>query len=136
MSPRGIAILGCTGSIGQSTLAVVGLHPGRFRVAMLGAHSSWQRVVEQALRFEPDVVVLVDPEAARQARSALAGAGSRTRVESGVAALSAAVDVLAESAEWFVLTGSVPADVPPDIYARLIVRLKSKLHKTPLARAS
>jgi len=91
MNPRGIAILGCTGSIGQSTLAVVGLHPGRFRVAMLGAHSSWQRVVEQALRFEPDVVVLVDPEAARQARSALAGAGSRTRVESGVAALSEAV---------------------------------------------
>ena len=41
-----------------------------------------------------------------------------------LAALNAAVDVLAESAQWFVLTGSVPADVPRDIYARLIARLK------------
>jgi 1-deoxy-D-xylulose-5-phosphate reductoisomerase len=68
---RGIAILGSTGSIGKSTLAVIGLHPDRFRVAMLGAHSSWRTVVEQALRFEPDVVVLVDPEAANEARKAL-----------------------------------------------------------------
>jgi len=88
---RGIAILGSTGSIGRSTLAVIGLHPDRFRVAMLGAFRSWQTVVEQALRFEPDVVVLVDPEAAREARAALARSGSRTRVESGVEALSAAV---------------------------------------------
>jgi 1-deoxy-D-xylulose-5-phosphate reductoisomerase len=88
---RGIAILGSTGSIGRSTLAVVGLHPDRFRVAMLGAHSSWQIVVEQALRFEPDVVVLVDPEAAREARAALERSGSKTRVESGLEALSAAV---------------------------------------------
>ena len=68
---RGIAILGSTGSIGRSTLAVIGLHPDRFRVAVLGAYGSWQTVVEQALRFEPDVVVLVDPEAAREARAAL-----------------------------------------------------------------
>jgi 1-deoxy-D-xylulose-5-phosphate reductoisomerase len=88
---RGIAILGSTGSIGRSTLAVIGLHPDRFRVAMLGAYGSWQTVVEQALRFEPDVVVLVDPEAAREARAALARSGSKTRVESGVEALSVAV---------------------------------------------
>jgi len=88
---RGIAILGSTGSIGRSTLAVIGLHPDRFRVAMLGAYGSWQTVVEQALRFEPDVVVLVDPEAAREARAALTRSGSKTRVESGVEALSVAV---------------------------------------------
>jgi 1-deoxy-D-xylulose-5-phosphate reductoisomerase len=88
---RGIAILGSTGSIGRSTLAVIGLHPDRFRVAMLGAFGSWQTVVEQALRFEPDVAVLVDPEAAREARAALTRSGSRTRVESGVEALSIAV---------------------------------------------
>jgi 1-deoxy-D-xylulose-5-phosphate reductoisomerase len=88
---RGIAILGSTGSIGRSTLAVIGLHPERFRVAMLGAYGSWQTVVEQALRFEPDVVVLVDPEAAREARAALERSGSKTRVESGVEALSVAV---------------------------------------------
>ncbi|MGO9992495.1 MAG: 1-deoxy-D-xylulose-5-phosphate reductoisomerase [Steroidobacteraceae bacterium] len=89
--PRGVAILGSTGSIGRSTLAVVGLHPEQFRVAMLGAHGSWQTVVEQAQRFEPDVVVLVDPAAAAQARAALKDCGSKTLVESGVDALSLAV---------------------------------------------
>jgi 1-phosphofructokinase len=49
--------------------------------------------------------------------------------------LTAAVDTLAETAEWFVLSGSVPADVPTDIYAALIARLK--LHgRTVLLDAS
>jgi len=83
--------LGSTGSIGRSTLAVVDMHPDRFRVAMLGARTSWQTVVEQAQRFEPDVVVLVDPEAAAQARAALENLGSKTRVASGLEGLEAAV---------------------------------------------
>ena len=62
--PRGIAILGSSGSIGRSTLAVVALHPDRFRVVMIGAFRSWETIVEQARRFEPEVAVLVDPEAA------------------------------------------------------------------------
>jgi 1-deoxy-D-xylulose-5-phosphate reductoisomerase len=89
--PRGIAILGSTGSIGRSTLAVIGMHPERFRVAVLGAHSSWQVVVEQAQRFEPDIVVLVDPAAAAEARAALENCGSKSRVHSGAEALAAAV---------------------------------------------
>ena len=90
-APRGIAILGSTGSIGRSTLAVIALHPERFRVAVLGAYGSWQAVVEQARKFRPDTVVLVDSEAAAQARAALAQCGSTTRVEEGVEALAAAV---------------------------------------------
>jgi len=86
--PRGIAILGSTGSIGKSTLAVIALHPERFRAAVLAAHGSWQSLVEQALRFKPDAVVLADPAAAEQARAALARAGSATRVESGAQALA------------------------------------------------
>jgi 1-deoxy-D-xylulose-5-phosphate reductoisomerase len=90
-TPQGIAILGSTGSIGKSTLGVIALHPERFRVAMLGANSSWQIVVEQALEFHPDTVVLVDTEAAAKARAALAQSGSATRVESGVEGLATAV---------------------------------------------
>jgi 1-deoxy-D-xylulose-5-phosphate reductoisomerase len=89
--PRGIAILGSTGSIGRSTLAVLALHPEKFRVAVLGAHSSWQSMVEQALAFRPDSVVLVDPEAAAHARGALHDCGSATRVECGAQALADAV---------------------------------------------
>jgi 1-deoxy-D-xylulose-5-phosphate reductoisomerase len=89
-TPRGLAILGSTGSIGRSTLSVVALHPELFRVAVLGAHSSWQTIVEQAKVFRPDLVVLVDPEAAAQARAALRDCGSAARVESGAAALDVA----------------------------------------------
>ncbi len=89
--PRGVAILGSTGSIGRSTLAVIGMHPERFRVAMLGANRGWEAVVEQALRFEPDTVVLVDHQAAAQARAALQNCGSKVRVHSGAEALAVAV---------------------------------------------
>ena len=91
IAPRGIAILGATGSIGRSTLAVIALHPERFRVAALCANGSWQTVVEQARQFRPDVVVLADPEAASHARAAFAALGLDTRVESGEAALAEAV---------------------------------------------
>jgi 1-deoxy-D-xylulose-5-phosphate reductoisomerase len=87
--PRGIAILGSTGSIGRSTLAVVALHPERFRVAVLCANGSWQMAVEQAKTFGPDLVVLAEPRAAAQARAALEG--SKTAVESGPEALATAV---------------------------------------------
>jgi len=87
---RNLAILGSTGSIGRSTLQVVALHPDRFRVTVLGAHRSWQTIVEQALQFQVSTVVLVDPEAAQAARAALRGRGSAIRVESGAAALAAA----------------------------------------------
>jgi 1-deoxy-D-xylulose-5-phosphate reductoisomerase len=70
---------------------VVALHPENFRVAVLAAHSSWQAIVEQAIKFDAQTVVLVDPEAAALARAALRGCGSTTRVESGAAALAAAV---------------------------------------------
>ena len=40
-APRGIAILGATGSIGRSTLAVIAMHPERFRVTALCANGSW-----------------------------------------------------------------------------------------------
>ena len=89
--PLGIAILGATGSVGKSTLAVIALHPERFRVAVLAAYGSWQTVVEQALEFQPDTVVMVDAEAAARARAALKEAGSATRVETGAEALAAAV---------------------------------------------
>ena len=84
---RAVAILGSTGSIGRSTLAVIALHPDRYRVTVLGAHRSWQAVVEQAQRFQPDRVVLVDPAAAAHATRALRDLKMATQVESGAEAL-------------------------------------------------
>jgi 1-deoxy-D-xylulose-5-phosphate reductoisomerase len=69
---------------------VIALHPERFKVAVLGAFNNWQLIVEQALEFNPDTVVLVDSQAAASARAALREAGSKTQVESGEQALSSA----------------------------------------------
>jgi 1-deoxy-D-xylulose-5-phosphate reductoisomerase len=89
--PVGVAILGSTGSIGRSTLAVIALHPERFTVTMLGALKSWESIVEQAKIFKPDTVVLVDEKAAKNAERALRECGSSTRVECGEQALAEAV---------------------------------------------
>jgi 1-deoxy-D-xylulose-5-phosphate reductoisomerase len=91
VSPRGVAILGSTGSIGRSTLSVIAAHPERFRVVALCANRNWQALVDQALRFGPRTIVLADAAAAALARAALREAGSPTQVESGPAALDAVV---------------------------------------------
>ena len=41
---RRVSVLGATGSIGDSTLDVVGRHPDRFAVAGLAAHRQWEKL--------------------------------------------------------------------------------------------
>jgi 1-deoxy-D-xylulose-5-phosphate reductoisomerase len=85
---RRITILGATGSIGESTLDVVGRHPDRYRVFALAARHSHERLLAQCLRFEPAYAVLTDPTAAAVLREKLAQHGSRTEVLDGPAAAS------------------------------------------------
>ena len=59
-----VAVLGSTGSIGQSTLEVIAASCGRLRVAALSAHSRLDELVEQARRFRPRWLVASDPLAA------------------------------------------------------------------------
>ena len=58
--PRRVAVLGATGSIGESALEVIRRHPDRFRVAALSAHRQAERLDRLALEFSPDFVVLTD----------------------------------------------------------------------------
>ncbi|MFP6658083.1 MAG: 1-deoxy-D-xylulose-5-phosphate reductoisomerase [Pirellulales bacterium] len=62
--PRHIAVLGSTGSIGQSTLDVVAASGGAIQVAALSAHQRLDLLVEQAQQVEPRWVVATDTEAA------------------------------------------------------------------------
>jgi 1-deoxy-D-xylulose-5-phosphate reductoisomerase len=50
---KGIAILGSTGSIGQSALAVVDTHPDKLRVVALAAGGNAARLTEQVGRYRP-----------------------------------------------------------------------------------
>jgi 1-deoxy-D-xylulose-5-phosphate reductoisomerase len=59
---RGVALLGSTGSIGQSALRVLARQRGRFRVAALTAHHNAGLLAEQAAETAPDLVGLVEPE--------------------------------------------------------------------------
>ena len=70
-----IAILGSTGSIGQSTLSIVEGYPDRFQVATLAAGHNADGVFEQARRWKPRVVSLADEAAAQALRSRLKQAG-------------------------------------------------------------
>ncbi|MBC8351182.1 MAG: 1-deoxy-D-xylulose-5-phosphate reductoisomerase [Planctomycetes bacterium] len=54
---RNIAILGSTGSIGQSTLDVVAASNGRLRVVGLTANSRLVKLCEQATEFQPKWIV-------------------------------------------------------------------------------
>ncbi len=50
---KGIAIVGSTGSIGQSALAVVDAHPGKLRVIALAAGGNATRLAEQVQKYRP-----------------------------------------------------------------------------------
>jgi len=58
MQPRGISILGSTGSIGTNTLKVVERFPDRFHVVGLAAGRQTDRLLEQIARHRPKVVSL------------------------------------------------------------------------------
>jgi 1-deoxy-D-xylulose-5-phosphate reductoisomerase len=56
----GVAVLGSTGSIGRSTLAVLERHQDRFRVVALAARSNQELLAAQVARFRPAHAVLVE----------------------------------------------------------------------------
>ena len=72
---RTVAILGSTGSVGQSTLEVMPELRDTHRVSLLVAHRNASLVVSQARKFRPDLVALVDPAAAAVAEEELRGEG-------------------------------------------------------------
>ena len=58
--PRTVSILGCTGSIGVSALAVIERHPALFRVAALAGGRNAERLAEQAARLRPAHLGVLD----------------------------------------------------------------------------
>ncbi|MDC1100632.1 1-deoxy-D-xylulose-5-phosphate reductoisomerase [Methylophilaceae bacterium] len=55
-----ISILGSTGSIGRSALAVVDLHPDRFKIFALSGFNNNDLLLEQAIKFNPSFIVTKD----------------------------------------------------------------------------
>ncbi len=70
-----IAILGSTGSIGQSTLSIVEQFPERYAVATLAAGRNVDEAFAQAARWRPRMVSLATEELAAQLTAKLKNAG-------------------------------------------------------------
>jgi 1-deoxy-D-xylulose-5-phosphate reductoisomerase len=68
---KGVAILGSTGSIGTQALEVIQSHPDHFRVEVLSAQKNADLIIQQALAFQPNAVVVTDDTAFLQVQSAL-----------------------------------------------------------------
>jgi 1-deoxy-D-xylulose-5-phosphate reductoisomerase len=82
-----ITILGATGSIGVSTLDVVGQHPERYRVYALTAQHRVEELAEQCEKYRPQVAVVGSASAAQTLQRLLDAKCVKTEVEYGEAAL-------------------------------------------------
>lgn len=67
-----IAIFGSTGSIGTQALDVIKTYPDRFSVEILTAHGNDDLLIQQALAFNPNVVVISDDAKYQKVKEALA----------------------------------------------------------------
>jgi 1-deoxy-D-xylulose-5-phosphate reductoisomerase len=95
---KNLAVLGSTGSIGTSALAVVDAHPDRLRVCALAAANSVEAFVDQIARYRPRAISMATPEALQEALGLLRARGLEAPVvavsgSEGLAALAALDEV-------------------------------------------
>jgi 1-deoxy-D-xylulose-5-phosphate reductoisomerase len=102
MTPKNIALLGSTGSIGGSTLKIVRQFPERFRVQCLSCQRSLPKLIEQIREFQPACVVVANAEQVAELRQLFAA--ERLEVKCGEAGLC---DAVRNPAVDLVVTGIV-----------------------------
>jgi 1-deoxy-D-xylulose-5-phosphate reductoisomerase len=110
----GVAVIGSTGSIGESTLDVLARHPEQYRVVALVAHRNIDGLDLQCRRFKPDYAALSDPTLGKELETRLRNAGLTTRVLVGP---NAAEDIAAMSTVDYVMAAIVGAAGLPSTLA-------------------
>ena len=86
-----IAILGSTGSIGTQALEVIAAHPESFEVEVLTAQNNADLLIEQAKKFNPNAVVIVNEDSYSKVKEALLPLN--IKVFAGENALSSVVEM-------------------------------------------
>ena len=85
---QNIVILGSTGSVGTSTLDVVARHPNKFSIIALAANSNVTKMLDQCEVYQPQIVIMSQPDAAEQLQQLLGDKGlDHIEVQSGTSAL-------------------------------------------------
>ncbi|MGH1479384.1 MAG: 1-deoxy-D-xylulose-5-phosphate reductoisomerase [Geminicoccales bacterium] len=92
--PRSVTVLGATGSVGQSTLDLIGADPACYRVEALTAHRNVDELASAACKHQAKLAVIADPDLYDDLRKALSG----TRIE------------VAAGPEGLILAAALPAD--------------------------
>jgi 1-deoxy-D-xylulose-5-phosphate reductoisomerase len=93
---RSITILGCTGSVGRSTVALLdAAEPDTFRIEALVANRDVAGLAAQARRLGARLAVVADPSCLAALRDALSGSGIAT-----AAGPDAVIDAAARPADW------------------------------------
>ncbi len=110
--PRGVTILGSTGSVGQSTVDLIGRNPEQYRVEALVAATSVDLLADQARRLNARLAVVADPRCYRALKEALAG----TSIEAA-GGDEAVCEAAARPAEWVMAAVVGFAGLAPTITA-------------------
>lgn len=85
ISKKRIALFGSTGSIGKQALEVIEANNSLFEAEILTAHSNADLLIEQAKKFNPNIVVIVDESQYNKVKTALSD--TDTKVFAGEEAL-------------------------------------------------
>ena len=107
-----VTVLGATGSVGESTLDLIGRDPGRYEVVALTANVNYARLAELAVLHKAKLAVVADEAVAGHLRGLLKGSG--IRVAAGEAAL---VDAASEPADWVMASIVGSAGLAPTLAA-------------------
>lgn len=84
---KALTILGSTGTIGDSTLKVLSLHPDKFSLFALTAYSNCEKMFQQCVVWEPEYAVMVEEKAADALERKVKKAGLKVQVIWGLAGL-------------------------------------------------
>jgi len=98
---RSVALLGSTGSIGTQAVDVVARHSDRFQVVAIGAHRSVERLIEQAWRLRPALVVVADASMVGDLRGRLPAGSTVAGGVDGLVAAAQSADVVLNAVVGF-----------------------------------
>jgi 1-deoxy-D-xylulose-5-phosphate reductoisomerase len=112
MKARSISIFGATGSVGQSTLDLIGRDPENYDIVALTANRNVEALAQAARHHQAQIAVIADESCYSALRDALAGTG--IEVAAGAQAL---VDAACLEADWTMAAIVGCAGLPPTLAA-------------------
>ena len=111
-APRSVSVLGATGSVGSSTLDLIGRTADRFQVVALTANTNARGLAELAIRHGAEFAALGDPAGYGELKERLAG----TSVVAAAGA-EALVEAAGRPADWIMAAISGAAGLRPTFEA-------------------